>query len=101
MYQYVWPVLKTPMWGMKVIYCDFLLGGGVIEDSNKVKLHVIAEVIKICSYLQVGKILTLRMFQTGWDYFKCLCSIISSIWQPHDWKGAGLLNVPFIKQHLY
>jgi hypothetical protein len=73
---------------MKVIYCDFLWGG--LEGSNKVKLHVIAEMIKICSYLQVGKILTHRIFLTGWDDFKCLCSGMSLIWQPHDWKGAEL-----------
>jgi hypothetical protein len=88
---------------MKGIYCVFFLGGGghVLEDFNKGKVPVIAEMIKLCSYLQVGKILIRRMFQTGWDDFKCLCSGISLIWQPHDWKVAGLLNVPFIKQHLY
>jgi len=64
-------------------------GGVVVEDSNKVKLHVIAEMMKICFYLQVGKILTLRMFPTSWDDFKCSCSRIYLIWHTHDWRCAG------------
>ena len=72
-----------------------------MEDSNKVGLHVIAEKMKICSYLQVGKILIHRIFPTGWENFKCSYSRISFIWHPRDWRHAGLLNVPFIKQHLY
>ena len=39
------------------------LGGG---DSKKVGLCVIAEKMKICSYVHVGNILTHRIFPTGW-----------------------------------
>jgi len=54
-------------------------GGGVVEDSNDIGLHVITEKMKISSNLQVGKILIHRMFPTDQDNFKCLYSRISSI----------------------
>ena len=30
----------------------------------------------------------------------CLCSRIYLIWHPHDWRGARLFNIPFVKQYL-
>jgi hypothetical protein len=79
-----------------------VLGGGFGEDFNKkVDLQVIAEKMKIYSYIRVGKIHMHRMFPKGWTNSKGLHSGIYLIWHPHDWKGAVLLNVPFIKQHLY
>ena len=31
----------------------------------------------------------------------CMYSRISGIWYLHDWRGARLLSIPFIKQYLY
>jgi hypothetical protein len=57
--------------------------------------------MKIYSYIHVGKIHILRMFPKGWTNSKGLYGRIYLIWHLCDWKGAGLLNVPFTKQHLY
>jgi len=77
-------------------------GGGVGEVSNKkVGLGVIAEKMEIYSYIHVGKIYIHTMFPKGWTNFKGLYGRIYLIWHPHDWKGAGLLNVPFINMALY
>jgi len=43
-----------------------------------------------------------RMFPKGWTNSKCLYSAIYLIWDPQDWRGAGLLNILFVvKQYLY
>jgi len=77
-------------------------GGVVGEDFNKkVILWVIAEKMKIYSYIHVGKIYIHRIFPEAWTNSKGLYSRIYLIWHQLDWKGAVLLNVPFIKQHLY
>ena len=54
------------LFGMKMIYWDcFLWAGGCWGYSKKVGLRV-AEKMKMCSYLHMGKIITHRMFPTGW-----------------------------------
>jgi len=73
--------------------------GGVGEDSDKkVGLGVIAEKMKIYSYIHVGKVHIHRMFPKGWTNSKGLYGRIYLICHPHAWKGAGLLNVPFISE---
>jgi hypothetical protein len=43
--------------------------GNILE---KVDVRVIAEKMKICSYLHVEKILIRKVFPKGWTIFKCL-----------------------------
>ena len=66
-----------------------------------VGLHVIAEKLKIYSYIHVVKNPYPQIDSYRPDKFKCLYSRISLIWHPQNWRGTGFLNIPFIKQHLY
>jgi hypothetical protein len=66
-----------------------------------VGLHVIAEQMKIYSYLPLVKNPYLQDISFRPDTFKCLYSRISLNRPPQDWRGAGLLSISSIKQYLY
>jgi hypothetical protein len=84
-----------------VLLSFFLEGGGGSVCIRWLVLHVPAEKMKIYSYIHIGKIHTHRMFPKGWTISQSLYSRIYLISHPQDWTGARLLNIPFIKLHLY
>jgi uncharacterized membrane protein len=66
-----------------------------------VGLQVIAEKMKIYSYLHVAKYPYPKDISQMPEKFKCLYIIISLFWHPQNWRGARLLNIPLVlKQHL-
>jgi len=77
------------------------MGVGRRVCTRWVGLHVIAEKLKIYSYIHVVKNPYPQIDSYRPDKFKCLYSRISLIWHPQNWRGTGFLNIPFIKQHLY
>jgi len=85
-------VLLSLFWGWWV-------GGRVC--TGWVGLQVNAEKMKIYSYIHVGKSHIHQMFPKGRTNSKCLYSRIYLIWHPQDWRGAGLLNIPCVKQYLF
>jgi hypothetical protein len=56
----------------------FFLGRGGVEYYKMVVLQVIAEKMKLCFYLHVGKILSHRIFPSGWT-LKCVYSICHQV----------------------
>ena len=64
-------------------------------------LDIIAEQMKIYSYLPVIKNPSPQYDSRRADKFKCLYSRISLILHQQNCTGAGVFSVLFIKQYLY
>jgi hypothetical protein len=77
----------------------FGLGGRFC--TRWVCVHVIAEKMKIYSYLHVIKYAYPQDDSRRADKFKCLYSRISLIWHQQNRRGAGVFSVLFIIQYLY
>ena len=108
--QSLWPIETPSLFGMKMFCCHcFFLGVGgrwcVVWRvcARWFSLQVIAEKMKIHSYIHVGKKICIYwMFPKGCTNSKCLYSGIYLIWDPQGWRGARLLNISFVvKQYLY
>ena len=67
--------------------------------TRSVGLQVIAEKMKIYSYLHVVNFPYPQDDSYRPDKFNILCSGISLIWHPQNWRGARLLNIPFVINH--
>jgi hypothetical protein len=100
---YVWPIETASLLGMKMFCCHFLRGRGGCWVFGRVCtrwvcLQVIAEEMKIYSYIHVGgkKIHIHQMFPNAWSNSNYLYSRIYLMWHQQDWRGAGLLNFPFV-----
>jgi hypothetical protein len=67
------------------------VGGSVVDEFF---LQLIAEEMKICSYIHVGKEIYIhQMFPKDWTFTNCLYRKIYLICHPQDWRGTGLLNI--------
>jgi len=63
-------------------------------------LCVTAEKTKIYPHLRVVKILIHKMFPKDQTNLRAY-AVYFLICPPCDWRGARVLSIPFIKQHLY
>ena len=81
------------------VLLGFFWEGG--DSNKKVVLGVIAEKMKMCTYLHVRNNPYPLDVSYSLDQFQVMCSRISIIWHLHDWRGATSLSIPFIKQHLH
>jgi hypothetical protein len=82
-----------------MFFWGWCVGGGGVT-TRWVCLHGITEKMKIRSYIHVGKNPYPQDVPKRWTNSNFLYSIIYLIWHPQNWRGARLLNILFIKQHL-
>jgi hypothetical protein len=81
------------------LFCWCCVGGRVCIRC--VGLHVIAEKMKVYSYIHVGKksVSTRYFLNTGQIPSVFIVEFMYS--HDHRIRGAGLLNIHFVKQYLY